>query len=120
MKTGAAPSSRTLVIAPIGELDLATAPQLERELLNAEANGVQHLVVDLSGVEFIDSTGLHALLRAEERAAADGRRLSLRPGPNPVQRVFRLLRVESRLSFEPDAIAAAYDVIPVVLDRTGE
>jgi anti-anti-sigma factor len=43
-----------------GELDLSTAPELDRALSAADGD----IVIDLRGVEFIDSSGIHALLRA--------------------------------------------------------
>jgi anti-sigma B factor antagonist len=79
-----------------GELDLASAPALEEALRRVES-GSGRLVVDLSELSFIDSTGIHLLLQAHLRTAG---RLSLRPGPPEVQRVLSLTKVANRLSFE--------------------
>jgi len=70
-----------------GELDLATVPMLDRELRSASARGAMRVVVDLSGLEFIDSSGLHALLAARENATYA---LELTRGPAAVQRLFDL------------------------------
>jgi anti-anti-sigma factor len=82
-----------------GELDLATHAELERELLRVEATDVRSIVVDLSGLTFMDSTGIRLLLNADARSRADSNRLSLRRGPFAVQRVFELTGVVDLLPF---------------------
>lgn len=83
-----------------GELDLASAPDLERELRDAEASGSAKVVIDLAGLGFMDSTGLQSLLRARERANGGSYELSLRRGPNQVQRVFELTKTVDAFTFE--------------------
>jgi len=57
-------------LAPAGELDIATVPMLESAFEELEqADGAATIVLDLSGVTFIDSTGLQLLLRISERAS---------------------------------------------------
>ena len=88
------------VLTLSGELDLASTPVLERELQAVEAAGARNILIDLTGVGFMDSTGLQALLRARERAATmDGVQLSLRRGPHQVQRVFELTRTIDAFTF---------------------
>jgi anti-sigma B factor antagonist len=94
------PQDGALVIALYGELDLASAPLLEQGLLDAEAARVSRLVIDLSGLEFIDSTGLHALIRAHERARETDQELLLVRGPRAVQRLFELTGAARVFSFE--------------------
>ncbi|HEX2152413.1 MAG TPA: STAS domain-containing protein [Acidimicrobiia bacterium] len=60
----------------IGELDLATAPQVSKEL-DGSSDGVNRLVLDTTQLAFIDSTGLHLLLEARQRFGAA---LELIPG----------------------------------------
>ena len=55
-------SDHGAVIVIDGELDLATAPQLERHLADRIAEGHRHLVLDLSNAAFFDSTAIQALL----------------------------------------------------------
>ncbi|MGI8802392.1 MAG: STAS domain-containing protein [Solirubrobacteraceae bacterium] len=83
----------------IGELDLATAPEFEKALGEVEASDVEAIVVDLDELEFLDSTGLRALLAADARSRANGGRLSLTRGSPPVRRLFELVGAESRLPF---------------------
>jgi anti-sigma B factor antagonist len=83
-----------------GELDLATSPLLEAKLRMVESTNSERIVIDLSGLTFIDSTGLHALVRAELRWRASGRGLVLLRGPRAVQRVFELTKALSLFTFE--------------------
>jgi anti-sigma B factor antagonist len=88
----------THVIALLGELDLDGAPRVEAELLRVEATDATSIVVDLSSLEFIDSTGLRLLVMAAERAADSGR-FAILPGPKQVQRVFEMTDLVDRLPF---------------------
>ena len=85
------------VIELSGELDLDGAPQLEEELRSAESGDATAIVVDLSGLEFIDSTGIRLLVLAAERLPEG--RLSLLRGPAQVHRVFELTDLADRLPF---------------------
>lgn len=78
-----------VVLTLSGELDLATVPLLQEQLDRAERGGVA-VVIDLSGLRFIDSSGLHVLVRAERRLRASGGQLVLVRGPRDVHRVFEL------------------------------
>lgn len=57
------------------------------------------LELDLSGLGFMDSTGLRLLLDARGRALAQGRRLLLRRGPRAVQRVFEITALAATFEF---------------------
>jgi anti-sigma B factor antagonist len=88
------------VLTLSGELDLASAPQLQRAFDRAEASGSRHVVVDLSGLEFIDSSGLRLLVAAHRRSRENGHRLSLLRGPRAVHHVFELTQTESLFEFD--------------------
>lgn len=92
-------AGRTAVIALAGELDLAGAAVLERELDGVDAGAV---VVDLRGLGFMDSTGLRTLAVASQRAHRAGRRFALVPGAAQVMRVFDVTRMRERLEFVGD------------------
>ncbi len=89
-----------LILSLRGELDLATSALLQRELDAAEAARPVRLVVDLSGLEFIDSSGLNTLVQARERASQNGHQLSLMQGPRAVQRLFELTKSVALFSFD--------------------
>lgn len=87
------------VIALAGELDLATADQVEQELLRVEATDAGSIVLDLSRLRFIDSTGMRVIIAAEARSRRDSSRLALLRGPDAVQRVFELTGVVDLMPF---------------------
>ena len=69
-----------------GEVDLATAPQLRDELLDHILGGSSLLRLDLQGVSFMDSSGLHVLIASQRRAALMGGGLVLARTSKPVDR----------------------------------
>ncbi len=81
---------------------------MENELSAIEANSPGTLVLDLRRVEFIDSTGLRALIAADERARSDGRRLAVVRGPDAVERLLAVTQLDQRLDIveDPDSIGA--------------
>lgn len=92
-------------IAVSGELDISSAGRLEEELASAQAQSPELLILDLRELEFMDSTGLRLIVRADEAAKAGGTRFVIVRGPDPVQRVFQLVGLDSRLDMadEPPA-----------------
>ena len=90
-------------VALRGELDLSTVSKVEDELKLVEAESPGVIVLDLSRLSFLDSTGLRCVVTADQRARDAGRRLVLVRGPDPVQRVFTITRLEERLEMVDDA-----------------
>jgi anti-sigma B factor antagonist len=90
-------------VALVGELDLSTVAKVQEELRRVEASSPATLVVDLSKLTFLDSTGLRCIVTADERARTDGRRIVIVRGPDAVQRVFAITRLEDRLEMVDDA-----------------
>jgi anti-sigma B factor antagonist len=82
-----------------GELDLATASRLQRELERVEACDVRSILLDLSGLTFVDSTGIRLLFSAYNRSRADSDRLTMLRGSAAVQRVLQLTGVADLLPF---------------------
>jgi anti-sigma B factor antagonist len=83
-----------------GELDLASAPELERQLAEIQRHSAGRILIDLTNLEFMDSTGLALMIRAQQAAQANGRQLRLRRGSAQVQRLFELTAVLDRFTFE--------------------
>jgi anti-anti-sigma factor len=89
---------RAAVIAVTGELDLATGPKLEAELLGISPSETELVVVDLRALEFMDSTGLSIIVRAHQRLTGEGCELGLVRGSPQVQRLLDLTGVADRIS----------------------
>jgi anti-sigma B factor antagonist len=81
---------RTHVVAPRGEVDALTAPQLGKRLLGLAEQGKTGVVVDLSGVTFMDSTGIGVLLNALRALTSRDGRLVL---VCPTERILRPFQV---------------------------
>lgn len=94
-----------MVVSLQGEVDLATAPELEAALEHARRGSARLVIVDLRAVNFLDSTGLSLLVRQEELAREASRRLIIVKGPPQVQQVFDVTGVSGHLTMvaEPPA-----------------
>jgi anti-sigma B factor antagonist len=92
-----------------GELDLGSAPQLERALADAGEGAL----LDLRGLTFMDSTGLHTLLNQSEYARVNRHNLAVVRGTDAIERLLKLTRVDEVLVLvdDPD------DLVPPRLDR---
>jgi anti-sigma B factor antagonist len=84
---------RAAVFAVEGELDLASSPTLEQELDRVGDADVDLLIIDLRQLRFMDSTGLHALVKANKRATEAGRRFAVVKGGPQIQRLLSLTGV---------------------------
>lgn len=90
-----------------GELDLGTADGVDAELQRVEATDAETIIVDLSGLTFISSTGVQLLVDAEVRSRADSQRLTLLRAPPAVQRVLEICGVDAALPFATRGSARA-------------
>jgi anti-anti-sigma factor len=88
-----------------GELDIASASILEEALVRVEQDAPPVLVIDLRQLEFMDSTGLRTVVSADQRARDAGRRLTVVRGPEPVDRIFAVTRLDERLELVDDPAA---------------
>lgn len=90
---------RATVLAISGELDLASSPALESELDRAfNAGDGSMVILDLRELEFMDSTGLSVLVKANQRSQEAGRRFGLINGGRQVQRLLSLTGVAERMT----------------------
>ena len=85
--TGGGPDAAWVHV--VGELDIATTPQLERTLRDAQRQA-RVVVLDLRELAFMDSAGVHAIVTAGIRARRVARRLLVLSGPMHVDRIFTL------------------------------
>jgi anti-anti-sigma factor len=91
---------RECVLRVRGELDLAAASSFDAELDRALGTESNRIVLDLADLEFIDSTGLSVLVRAQQRAQDSGRELGVvNLGPQ-VERLLSLTGLLERLTLD--------------------
>jgi anti-sigma B factor antagonist len=96
---------RRVVYAVTGDLDNAAAAALIRRLTALSGGTVGDVVLDMSGVEFIDSVGLEAVIRIQRMLRDDGRRLVVRDPAPAVARLLELTMLDRALALEGSAIA---------------
>lgn len=83
------------VIAVTGEIDLQTAPALRDRVDSVLAEGARSIVLELSGVSFLDSSGLGALLGIRREVTAVNGTLALLDLQPSVRKIFAITRMES-------------------------
>lgn len=88
-----------VIVAPRGELDMATVGAVEQELRRARSRGAAKLVLDLAGLSFMDSSGLHLVARWARDASRDGFEFHVGEGPPAVQRVFELAGMDDQIPY---------------------
>lgn len=93
------------VISLEGELDIYSTARLESKIKQIQ-DKAEELVLDLSGLDFMDGAGLRAIIEADKRARAMGSSLKIVEGSSPVHKVFCLTGFDQRLNFVP---APAFD-----------
>ena len=84
------PSEGVFVIALSGEVDLYTAPEFKQQLIDAVAEGAKHVVVDLTGTTFIDSTTLGVLVGGVRRLREKDGDLSLVCSDRNINKIFEI------------------------------
>ena len=95
------------VVAVGGEIDVYTAPQLRERLNDLVADGQYHLVVDMQGVEFLDSTGLGVLVGGLKKVRAHNGSLQLICSQDRLLKIFRITGLAKVFTIHDSAEAAA-------------
>ncbi len=85
------------VIHIVGEVDMATGPQLRQEIVRQVSEGNSHIVIDLEQVDFIDSTGLGILVGGVKRTKSNGGDLRCAGLSDNLKEVFNLTGLDSVL-----------------------
>lgn len=97
-----------LVVVAADRIDAMVAVQFKDAMRQVTEGGPTRVVLDLSRVGFLDSSGLGALVAAMKALGPDRRLDLLAPTP-PVEKVFRLTRMNTVFAIHPDAAAAFRD-----------
>ena len=79
-----------------GDIDLATAPELANLLRDLTTQGVQIIVIDASGVDFLDSSGIRVLVQASNDLEPDGGKIYLENMSAPVARILDITGLTAR------------------------
>ena len=89
-----------------GELDVATSPSLREKLIDLVSAGSNRLVLDLEGVDFLDSTGLGTIISALKRARTHGGDLRLVCTQARIARLFEITGLDKAVPLLPSVDAA--------------
>lgn len=106
------------VISVAGEIDVYTAPTLRERLNELVADGEYHLVVDMGGVDFLDSTGLGVLVGGLKRARSHEGSLQLVCDQEKILKVFRITGLTKVFPIHASlegALAAPETIAPVTI-----
>lgn len=95
-----------LVVTAAGELHMSTAPTLRSHISAALGDGANRLVVDLTAVQFIDSTGLGSLLSALRDVEREGGDMAVVCSNPTVLRLFTITGTDRTLGVQPTRAAA--------------
>ncbi|MFC9589341.1 STAS domain-containing protein [Streptomyces sp. NPDC056944] len=104
--------ARTAVLSVGGELDMETAGRLDDRLTEQLGQGRHHLVLDLSALGFMDSSGLNVLIRSLNRARQTGGNMYLAAPTSAVRRILEITGVTTTIpphAGVAEALAAAGD-----------
>jgi anti-sigma B factor antagonist len=80
----------TAVLALVGEVDVATAAQVRQAALKLISDGTRRLIIDLSGTEYLDSSGLGTLVGLLKRIREAGGEMPIAGAQPRVERVFEI------------------------------
>ncbi len=100
------------VVSPHGEIDALTAPRLGRRLLDLAEEGKRLLVVDLSEVTFMDSTGISVILNALRHLGTKQGTLALVCPTERILRPFQITGLVSRLNIFSTRAEAIGGLVP--------
>lgn len=89
------------VLRITGEIDVYTAPELRERVVHLIDNGTRHLIIDLSQVTFLDSTGLGALVGSLKRLRTHGGSLKLVTSTERVMEIFRITGLNRAFALYP-------------------
>ena len=94
------------VVAVGGEIDVYTAPRLRDKITELVGDGVYHLIIDMEGVEFLDSTGLGVLVGGLKKVRAHDGSLQLICTQERLLKIFRITGLTKVFDIHPDVASA--------------
>ena len=105
MKIGKREENGVIILEPVGRIDSITAPDLEQEM-ESIGSGVDdhHLLLDLSGVEYISSAGLRVVIKTEKARQGTPKSFAVSSMQDHVREVFEISGFDAFLAIYPDAV----------------
>ncbi|MBI2706255.1 MAG: STAS domain-containing protein [Actinobacteria bacterium] len=100
------------VLSVMGELDLATAPQLRQQVVTTVNDGSNRLLLDLTATDFLDSIGLGVIVGALKRVQSTGGSLVIATDVDRIRAVFELTRLDAIIPLFRDVDAAVASAPP--------
>jgi anti-sigma B factor antagonist len=107
------------ILAVTGELELATAPQLRQRVVGLVGDGDTRIILDLAGVDFVDSVGLGVVVAALKRVRSRGGDVVVAGAAPRVREVFEITRLDEIVALFPDVDDALAALGPSVGPRDG-
>jgi anti-sigma B factor antagonist len=89
------------ILAVNGEIDVHTAPQFKQAVVGLITEGTRHVIIDLGGVGYMDSSGFSTLLSATKRLRPEGGAVHLVGARPVIQRMLHLTRLDTLLEVHP-------------------
>jgi anti-sigma B factor antagonist len=99
------------VFAVEGEIDVYTAPRLRDRITELVGDGAYQIVVDLEGVDFLDSTGLGVLVGGLKKVRAHGGSLQLVCTQERLLKIFRITGLAKVFAIHDDTDAAVASLV---------
>jgi anti-sigma B factor antagonist len=106
LRTDISSSDGWTVVSLHGELDVASAPSLRERLIDLVSRGSTNLILDLEGLDFLDSTGLGVIISALKRARTNGGDLRLVCTQSRIRRLFEITALDQAFPLYPSHDAA--------------
>ena len=100
------PAEGVIVVALVGEVDILSVGELKRRTAQLDKSLPAHVVFDLSGLEFIDSSGINTLVQTVKAIEAQGGTAALAAPSAEAKRVFDIIGLSQVVSIVQDANAA--------------
>jgi anti-sigma B factor antagonist len=107
LAVSAVPDRDQVRVLVAGELDLATVGEVRDQIAALLDAGWRDVLIDLRELTFMDTSGVHALLDADQRARAEGVRLAVVVGSGPVRELLRITATDQILTLAPGADTVA-------------
>ena len=95
LETGLKKLDDTDVLELVGEIDVYTAPQFKEAVNKMLTSGQKHLIIDMAGVTYMDSSGFGALLSATKRLRPEGGTVNLVKCNPAIDRILRITRLNT-------------------------